>query len=226
VPDVPEPHHPEAPVITTLEYVSTLVRPFSRAETDQLLASSRVRNAAAGVTGMLVFRGQRAMQLLEGEDADVRALYRRIAEDPRHRDVVRVWESVHDQRRFPDWAMQFDDLSTPADHVTDDPTWLEVDLPALADSGDAPPLRRSRDHVRRRAAVLRRALASGDRLTTALAIILHGHRPEAVLDGDTVARLYCAECRHDPSPTGQGYPCSTAENAIWALEAAGPRPLF
>jgi len=210
-------------MIYTLEYVSTLVRPLDEDETAQLLTTSRAYNAARGVTGTLLFRGQRAMQLLEGDEAEVRGLYRRIADDPRHTDVVRVWESRHMQRRFPDWAMQFDDLTSSTTDASENPVWLEVDLPALPDPGPETPLHETREYVRRRAIALRRALASGDRLTTTLAIILHGHRPEAVLEDDAVVRLHCAECRNNGHTDIDHYPCPTAKNAIWALEATAPR---
>lgn len=70
--------------------------------------------------------------------------------------------------------------------------------------------------IRQRTTLLRRALASGDRLIGALAIILHAHDTTSVLAGER-AVLRCRECRGD---SGRGdYPCSTAANALWALDA-------
>jgi len=207
-------------VTYTLVYVSTLSKTMSDGDVEQLLDVSRSNNARHGVTGMLVFRGQRVMQLLEGDEGDVRALFRRISDDPRHTDVVRVWESTQHSRRFPDWSMRFDDLESLSRPLSDDPGWLEVDLSALADAAPSSPLSETKEYVQRRAGVLRRALVSGDRLVTTLAIILHGHRPEAVLEGDAVVHLHCAECRGASGGELDHYPCSTAKNAIWALEAA------
>lgn len=60
------------------------------------------------------------MQVLEGPEADVRALYARIQHDPRHAQVVTVSEGPGPQRRFAEWRMGFGHLATAAvDQVLD-----------------------------------------------------------------------------------------------------------
>lgn len=66
--------------------------------------------------------------------------------------------------------------------------------------------------------VLRLAQASGQRLATALYLVLRQHHavPEMGTDG---LHLTCAECRAaDRAPADQ-YPCPTAQHAFWALDA-------
>jgi hypothetical protein len=66
--------------------------------------------------------------------------------------------------------------------------------------------------------VLRLAQVSGQRLATALYLVLRQHHavPETGLDG---LHLSCAECRTgDRAPVDQ-YPCPTAQQAFWALDA-------
>ena len=66
--------------------------------------------------------------------------------------------------------------------------------------------------------VLRLAQASGQRLATALYLVLRQHHgvPELGPDG---LHLTCAECRAaDRAPADQ-YPCPTAQYAFWALDA-------
>jgi hypothetical protein len=198
-------------LIFTVVYVSTLDRDLRSGEIRELLETSRRNNADHDISGMLVFRGRRVMQVLEGEEADVRELYRSILADPRHHDVLTVWTSVHEQRRFPDWSMGFDELEIPSDRPA---SWPEPDLAALTSS----PTGDSEEYVRRRSEVLRDALVSSDRLVAALAVILHGHRPEAVLDDGAGTRVRCAECR--PRASYDSYPCPTARNAVQALEEA------
>lgn len=65
--------------------------------------------------------------------------------------------------------------------------------------------------------LLRRAGASGDRMVTALYLILAVHAAIADVGSDR-ARYICAVCRPDAHPA-QSYPCPTAEQATWALEA-------
>lgn len=67
-----------------LRYVS---RSASRIEDDtlaEIAAVSRQRNSPSGISGALLFDGQRFCQLLEGAEPPVRALMARIEDDPRH----------------------------------------------------------------------------------------------------------------------------------------------
>ncbi|MCJ1688466.1 BLUF domain-containing protein [Rathayibacter sp. VKM Ac-2927] len=209
-------------MVFTVVYVSTLLDTLTDAEVRELLETSRAHNTDYAVSGMLVFRGRNVMQLLEGDETTVRALYERISADPRHEHVVTVWTSIHEQRRFPDWSMGFDELDTPYDASTTTSSWPEPNLTALPAATPAEhPSNGPDNYLGRRAQALRRALVSGDRFVASLAIILHGHRPENVLntDTDTIIRRRCAECRPSAAPEIDSYPCSTAKNAIWALEA-------
>jgi len=75
---------------------------------------------------------------------------------------------------------------------------------------------RSATFVRAATALLPRAAASGDRLVTALYLILQTHVGVEVRGSGADSCLTCAECR--PAADGQ-YPCRTAEQAFWALDA-------
>ncbi len=55
-----------------LVYVSSAVRPFSRVDLDDLLATSRANNARVGITGMLLYKDGNFMQVLEGDEEAVR----------------------------------------------------------------------------------------------------------------------------------------------------------
>jgi hypothetical protein len=70
------------------------------------------------------------------------------------------------------------------------------------------------------ARVLRRAGASGERLTTALFLILTEHSAVPVAGDADGLHLRCSRCDvEDARPAGQ-YPCPTAAQAFWALDAA------
>ena len=97
-------------MIFSTVYVSTASETWDQDGLKALLARCRSRNAAAGVTGLLLYRDGVFMQVLEGEEEAVRALYRRIAHDPRHHDVTNIWVAHAPQRRFPDWSMGFRNL--------------------------------------------------------------------------------------------------------------------
>lgn len=92
-------------------YVSSCRSRFSPEELGDILAVSRRNNIARGVTGILLYRDGNLMQVLEGEEPVVRALYDRIEGDPRHHGVITVWEAEEPKRQFPDWSMAFRDLA-------------------------------------------------------------------------------------------------------------------
>jgi hypothetical protein len=69
------------------------------------------------------------------------------------------------------------------------------------------------------AELMPRAEASGDRLVTALYLILRAHTAVAETDGDQRRFLACAECRSEGREPHARYPCPTAQQAFWALDA-------
>lgn len=93
-------------------YVSSATVPFPTADLLALLDKSRTNNARAGVTGMLLYRDGNFMQVLEGEEAAVRATYDRIEADPRHRGSLVLLRGQVPGRQFPDWSMGFRDLNS------------------------------------------------------------------------------------------------------------------
>lgn len=100
----------DLPVTFQLTYVSAAVRPWTQDELVGLLEQARTRNGERRVTGMLLYRDGRFLQLLEGAEDQVRSLYAVIRADPRHRDVVLVREGRRVLRQFPTWTMAFRDL--------------------------------------------------------------------------------------------------------------------
>lgn len=89
-------------------YLSRLAPDAAIGEIGPIVRGARVRNALRGVTGTLVFDGQRFCQLLEGAEEVVRPLMQRIAADPRHVQVNVLHQRVHaGARRFPGWSLGY-----------------------------------------------------------------------------------------------------------------------
>ena len=100
-------------------YVSRATAAFDNAQIQSILQASRRRNARLDVTGCLLFSGHCFAQVLEGRQAVVSALARKIAADPRHVGVRVLSEGQRDERDYADWAMGYlydlnleDDLET------------------------------------------------------------------------------------------------------------------
>jgi len=94
-----------------LVYVSAAVTWFSESELRELLTSARFRNEHAGITGMLLYKDGNFMQALEGPEAAVQGLYKRIEADRRHHGLVVLDRGVQETRQFALWNMAFHDLS-------------------------------------------------------------------------------------------------------------------
>lgn len=97
----------DAPILTSVVYASRATGRFHDAELAMLLAASRIKNEARAVTGLLLHRDGRFMQVLEGPDAAVRRVLAIIAADPRHTDVEVLDEERIAERRFGSWAMGY-----------------------------------------------------------------------------------------------------------------------
>lgn len=93
-----------------LGYVSTQARAMSSEELVELLHYARNNNEAHGVTGILLHRDRSFFQVLEGREADVRAIYERVAADPRHERLETLFEEPLAEREFADWRMGFLEL--------------------------------------------------------------------------------------------------------------------
>ena len=78
-------------------------------ELDDLLKFSNTSNQAHGITGMLLYHNQEFLQVLEGEQDDVRSLYHRIVADDRHHLAHVIQEGTIEERGFGQWTMGFVD---------------------------------------------------------------------------------------------------------------------
>lgn len=109
----------ENTALMSLVYTSTASAPFRATALDHLLTQSRALNAARELTGMLLYRGERFIQVLEGPAEVVRRLARTIERDPRHHSMRILLEAPLEERRFADWTMGYRTLQSEAPRVPD-----------------------------------------------------------------------------------------------------------
>lgn len=105
--------------------------PEIRAAADAILATSRRRNAEAGVTGALMCLGAVFIQALEGPAAAVEATFDRICCDLRHTGVEIVECGPILERGFGDWSMSHLVPPARAGTVRADPEGPSLDADAL-----------------------------------------------------------------------------------------------
>ncbi|MFJ6001361.1 BLUF domain-containing protein [Arthrobacter sp. NPDC092385] len=97
--------------LLSIVYASTAAQLFDDVELSALLASSRENNARAHLTGMLLYRSGRFLQVIEGPADVLRERMSIIAADPRHLDVRVLLRETIDERQFPDWTMAYEPAS-------------------------------------------------------------------------------------------------------------------
>jgi hypothetical protein len=91
----------------TTVYTSTATRHLTDDDLAELLRQCARNNERTGLTGLLLHRDGRFMQVLEGPDDAVEAVFATIAADPRHTDVRQLLDEQIASRRFPAWSMGF-----------------------------------------------------------------------------------------------------------------------
>jgi hypothetical protein len=97
--------------LLSIVYSSTSAHPFKDEELNALLALSRENNARARLTGVLLYRSGRFLQVIEGPADILRERMSIIAADPRHLDVHILLQETIDERQFPDWTMAYEPAS-------------------------------------------------------------------------------------------------------------------
>lgn len=90
-----------------LVYQSTANAPLAEAALEAILAQSRAWNTAHGLTGVLLHSQGNLLQVLEGPEDEVRAIFARIARDARHTVVTKLADGPLAQRHFGQWSMAF-----------------------------------------------------------------------------------------------------------------------
>lgn len=95
-----------------LAYVSSTQTLLTGPDIADLLIKSRANNARLGITGILLYKAGSILQVLEGGEDEVTALFSAIRGDRRHRGVVLLFQRRVESPDFPDWKMAFRDLNS------------------------------------------------------------------------------------------------------------------
>jgi hypothetical protein len=98
-----------------LIYISKATELMAQHQLMCILEQSRRNNTANDITGMLIYMESRFinklegrfMQLLEGDESDVRMIYDRILVDERNDQILLLNTGYYESRSFPGWSMGF-----------------------------------------------------------------------------------------------------------------------
>jgi len=100
----------EVPFVYSYVYLSRASDDFDERDIDSIVEVSRRNNTRDGVTGMLLYKDGRFLQILEGDEAKVREIASRIEADPRHDEVTVIFDGKMPQL-FNDWSMGYANLN-------------------------------------------------------------------------------------------------------------------
>lgn len=94
-----------------LIYISDAARRMSPQDLEAIRVASANYNANHAITGVLFYSAGHFVQLLEGDPDEVRKLYEKIEQDPRHQHIRLLVERSAGARLFPGWDMGLLDLN-------------------------------------------------------------------------------------------------------------------
>ncbi|WP_066273404.1 BLUF domain-containing protein [Hydrogenophaga palleronii] len=96
------------PSLSTFFYHSRAVPGLPHTGLSQIIHTARSFNAAHGITGMLVFDGERFCQFIEGPPHAINSLVPRLRIDARHTDFTEIDSPASaTQRLYPTWSMGY-----------------------------------------------------------------------------------------------------------------------
>ena len=90
-----------------LVYFSTADPNLSKKDIKSILERSREWNSKHGITGCLLHSKGEFLQMLEGEEEQVKNLFSNIRQDSRHQHVLALQEEKIEKRVFQEWTMAF-----------------------------------------------------------------------------------------------------------------------
>ncbi|GAA5484705.1 BLUF domain-containing protein [Haloferula sargassicola] len=93
--------------IFSLAYASRPSRVLQGPEMQSLERQSAINNKVLKITGLLIWDDEWIVQILEGEEEEVRRLLEKIEADDRHRDLRVFAENFTPARRLGEWNMVF-----------------------------------------------------------------------------------------------------------------------
>ena len=88
-------------------YVSTAVKLMHENQLLDILHNSRLHNAALNISGVLLYSEGTFIQVLEGKDTVIDALYSRIQADQRHKNIITIIDEPIVEKGFGQWLMGF-----------------------------------------------------------------------------------------------------------------------
>ena len=102
----------------SLIYVSTAVNDLSFQEVTKICTQASKKNVEHNISGILIYNKGSFLQVLESQlehKDNVDRLYDKIASDPRHYDVMKLYTRINDSRSFSTYS-SFSTINDQSEH--------------------------------------------------------------------------------------------------------------
>jgi hypothetical protein len=93
--------------LQAIAYVSSASPNLSPQRLEGIVGDAIAYNEMAGVTGVLLYDGQRFLQYIEGAEDAIVPIYARIVSATSHHELVELGRSKGELRLFPQWSMHW-----------------------------------------------------------------------------------------------------------------------
>lgn len=93
-----------------LSYISEQSHILKDSDLQVLLTNCRKNNSENGISGLLISYQGSFIQFIEGDEATIDRLFKKIKKDPRHHNVTELASGYEKERQFNDWSMAFKKL--------------------------------------------------------------------------------------------------------------------
>ena len=100
-----------------LIYTSEANGRLSGDEVFEIVETSARNNAKRDISGFLIFKDGRFLQLIEGETDSLEVLMQTLERDPRHHSIRIVKRTAANQREFDGWRMRRFNVSDAERHL-------------------------------------------------------------------------------------------------------------
>ena len=92
-------------------YCSKLCSNYDLRDVYKILHHSRKNNHEIGISGYLIYGSQYFLQVIEGPEASINGLYKKIKSDERHEDLKELKDGPIKNYSYENWSMGFANLT-------------------------------------------------------------------------------------------------------------------
>lgn len=92
-------------------YISSMKREYSPDELHEIAEKFQIYNNSNSITGLMIYHNRNIMQYIEGEDNVIKNIFKKISNDSRHHNIIKLIEETSLERRVQDWNVCFEKKS-------------------------------------------------------------------------------------------------------------------